>query len=606
MVAVDTFRARAVERGPGTPIGAKLRLRGPVRTDGTARVKLPAQQLHLRAPAISGGNVNVTVPSGDTFWDGLDNANVADALKTDVTAAINAYLLALPNGSTVTWKPGVYRIDGTILQYQRHFFTHIGTGVTLRQPVHGTINDGIIFGGTHFRSPSCRFTARMVGATLEAASTAIIPAGTTITAIEDVHTVTLSQTCTNGHVAAAELNADVAGGRNRYFFDFSLGNDFILRDFTAIGANPAAGTGDEAFDVRYEAQHFVVSNGADNVEADNCTVTDIYGDFVYFTTYRGVGTNLSLGGWIHDCTFDRNGRQGCSLQGVDGFRFNNNTVSNSRRSMFDFEPNGENQINRNVEIDHNEFNAHRLLFIAASGGTRHTEQSFINIHHNTGTSPFNVEWHGQPYVDAATTAALPACTYSAVGTPRLTANANGALPAQDGQTLDDDERLLVKNQVLSQHDGPYLVLDKGSVSTPWILQRATDFSSANTLFEGSFLYVLTGSVNANSGYKLHIAGPMVLGTTPQAWSHMPGTGIGTGPWAMTRHHWNFDDNETTASFGNAANCLMQMRYVRDVHATGNTHPLQDSGMVLIDFNKCKGTNVVSGNTVAPGGQSRVH
>lgn len=613
----DSFRARAFERGPGTPIGAQLRLANVSRSDGRITVTIPARQLQLLGPVVSGGNMTVTVPSGDTFWDTLDNRNVPDAQKADAAAPIQAYLESLPNGSTVVWKPGVYRLDKEITQLQRHFFTHIGTGVTIRHPAHGTIRDGRITGGVHLHSPSCTFTARMVGATIEAGSTATIPAGTTITAIEDAHTVTLSQTCTNTlptdpPITTVDINKALStlgnfNGRNRYFFDFQLGNDFRVTGFTAIGSNPFAGQQDAAFDGRYEAQHFVVSNAADNVEVDNNTVSGIYGDYVYFTTYLGVGNNLSVGGRVHDNTFISNGRQNCSLQGVDDFRYYNNDVQQSRRSMFDMEPNGENQINRNVEIDHNAFGPHRLLFMAASGGTPHTIQEDINIHDNTSTSAYSIEWHCQPYADVATTGVLPACTYSGAGTPTLTANANGAFPNIDGQGVGQFDRVLVKNQVLTQHDGPYRLLIVGDASTPWKLQRCDDFASANTLFDGSFIYILTGTANADSGYKLHVTGTFVLGTTPQSWTHMPGTGLGTGPWAMTRKRLHFDNNTTTAVGGNSlTDCVLEMLYVSDVHATGNTQPLQNTGTVLADLNKCKGTNVVSGNTVPPGGQVRIH
>lgn len=63
-------------------------------------------------------------------------------------------------------------------------------------------------------------------------------------------------------------------------------------------------------------------------------------------------------------------------------------------------------------------------------------------------------------VRAATTAALPAVTYAngtgGVGAT-LTADANGALPAQDGVTLVVNDRLLVKDQAAQLQNGIYIL-----------------------------------------------------------------------------------------------------------------------------------------------------
>lgn len=85
---------------------------------------------------------------------------------------------------------------------------------------------------------------------------------------------------------------------------------------------------------------------------------------------------------------------------------------------------------------------------------------------------------------SATTAALPANTYNngtaGVGAT-LTANANGALPAQDGVTLVVGNRLLVKNEATSANNGIYVVSDAGSGGTPYILTRSTDANTAVSL-----------------------------------------------------------------------------------------------------------------------------
>lgn len=87
-------------------------------------------------------------------------------------------------------------------------------------------------------------------------------------------------------------------------------------------------------------------------------------------------------------------------------------------------------------------------------------------------------------VDAATTAALPAVTYNA-GAGTLTADANGALAAQDGVTLAAGDSLLVKNQASTFQDGIYDVTDAGGAGTPFILTRRADSSTATELTDAA-------------------------------------------------------------------------------------------------------------------------
>lgn len=126
-------------------------------------------------------------------------------------------------------------------------------------------------------------------------------------------------------------------------------------------------------------------------------------------------------------------------------------------------------------------------------------------------------------VRAATAAALPAVTYnngaSGVGAT-LTANANGALAAQDGVTLIVGNRLLVKNQVAALQNGIYTVTDLGSAGTPFILTRATDQdgSPASEVSGGNFTFVEAGTTQSGSGWSLIWDGNVVIGTDPLNWS----------------------------------------------------------------------------------------
>lgn len=119
-------------------------------------------------------------------------------------------------------------------------------------------------------------------------------------------------------------------------------------------------------------------------------------------------------------------------------------------------------------------------------------------------------------VVAATTAALPACTYnngtSGVGAT-LTGNANGALAAQDGITLTADQRLLVKNQASALQNGVYTVTTVGDGSSQFVLTRATDLDSSGELLGAPFFMVESGTDNGAHGFVCSNAGTLTMGTT---------------------------------------------------------------------------------------------
>lgn len=123
---------------------------------------------------------------------------------------------------------------------------------------------------------------------------------------------------------------------------------------------------------------------------------------------------------------------------------------------------------------------------------------------------------------AATTAALPAATYangtSGVGAT-LTANANGALPAQDGVSLSVGDRLFVKDQITggtpaAHANGIYTVTSLGSGAAPWVLTRVIDADTAVKLSDSCIVTVeSTASLTKGSVWELSTANPITVGTT---------------------------------------------------------------------------------------------
>jgi hypothetical protein len=114
----------------------------------------------------------------------------------------------------------------------------------------------------------------------------------------------------------------------------------------------------------------------------------------------------------------------------------------------------------------------------------------------------------------ATTAALTA-TYSngAAGVgAALTATSNGVLSV-DGATPSVSQRILVKNQTSTFQNGAYVVTQVGTVGTPFILTRATDYDQSAEMAAGDGFYVLSGSSNANTTWVQQTAAPITVGTT---------------------------------------------------------------------------------------------
>ncbi len=124
-----------------------------------------------------------------------------------------------------------------------------------------------------------------------------------------------------------------------------------------------------------------------------------------------------------------------------------------------------------------------------------------------------------PVARAATTAALPANTYTNNALPgggsagRLQANANGALAAQDGVSLVAGDLLLVLFEATGANNGLYVVTSLGSASSPYILDRAPHAQFPAQL-AGSEVVVAKGTVNSGSTWFLPLdSAGITMGTT---------------------------------------------------------------------------------------------
>ena len=119
-------------------------------------------------------------------------------------------------------------------------------------------------------------------------------------------------------------------------------------------------------------------------------------------------------------------------------------------------------------------------------------------------------------VQASTTAALPAVTYSngssGVGAT-LTKSSNGAIGSIDGYAVSLGDRILVKNQASALQNGIYEVTTLGSGSVAFVLTRPTDADTNTEIKYGKFVFVQNGLLNGGFGFiNTSPTNPIAIGT----------------------------------------------------------------------------------------------
>lgn len=84
----------------------------------------------------------------------------------------------------------------------------------------------------------------------------------------------------------------------------------------------------------------------------------------------------------------------------------------------------------------------------------------------------------------------------------LTNSSTQAALIIDGVTLAVGNRVLVKDQATVLQNGIYTVTNIGSVSTNWVLTRATDFDSPSQMVRGSVIEIISGTINSVTTWML--------------------------------------------------------------------------------------------------------
>ena len=141
---------------------------------------------------------------------------------------------------------------------------------------------------------------------------------------------------------------------------------------------------------------------------------------------------------------------------------------------------------------------------------------------------------------AATTANLNA-TYSngtsGVGATLTNAGTQAAFTT-DGVSPALNARILVKNQTTTSQNGIYTLSTVGTVSTNWVLTRATDFDTAAEIAGGDFTFVDAGSTLANTGWVC-VDEVTTVGTDPVVFQQFSGAGTYTASTGVLLTGTNF-------------------------------------------------------------------
>jgi hypothetical protein len=141
-------------------------------------------------------------------------------------------------------------------------------------------------------------------------------------------------------------------------------------------------------------------------------------------------------------------------------------------------------------------------------------------------------------VKAASTTALTV-TYSngssGVGATLTNAGTQAALTL-DSIALSVADRVLIKNQASALQNGVYTVTTVGTVSTNWVLTRATDFdnSPGTEVGPGVFFFVEQGTTQADNGYVITSDAAITIGTTAIDFVQFSGAGQITAGDGLTK------------------------------------------------------------------------
>lgn len=116
-----------------------------------------------------------------------------------------------------------------------------------------------------------------------------------------------------------------------------------------------------------------------------------------------------------------------------------------------------------------------------------------------------------------------------------------ALTTLDGYTLQNGDRVLVKNEATQANNGIYTWATGGTVLT-----RATDFDTAAEIASGDFTFISNGTSYGDTGW-VQIESVTTIGTDPIVWQQFSGAGTYTAGTGLTLTGSQFSITNTGVS-----------------------------------------------------------
>lgn len=274
------------------------------------------------APAPEPSDVH-TPPSG-----------ITDDCTQDETAALNAWLQALPDHATAQLAAdGCYRAEHTVQIKDKTGVTIDGNGATLRRTqVTDQAN----------RYPKSNSHLRVVNSS--------------------------DTTVTNLRVEGTNDGRDLGGS----ILDAN-GTSRAVHCYTQYGFT--------CYTVALEFEHGIDLRGAPNAMISGVTVDAVWGDGAYVSGGDQFASATSSGSTLTGVTVSRNGRQGIAIVRSSNVLIDGADIQSSRRAGIDIEPDTAGEVIRDIEIRNS--TVHSWLLAFASGGRGNV--SDVYIHHNTVT-----------------------------------------------------------------------------------------------------------------------------------------------------------------------------------------------------------------------------
>jgi hypothetical protein len=153
-------------------------------------------------------------------------------------------------------------------------------------------------------------------------------------------------------------------------------------NMTVKGANPKAGTGDEAFQARRQWEAAWEISGSEQVTLSSVQAYDVFGDFVTIEPeWVRPNWHTPRGITIQNSRFERNGRSGIAITGAEGVTIKNNYIGQVRHALLNLETQVPTLPIDNVRFTGNRTGPVRLVWMS-NGGICNTGVSNIYVADN--------------------------------------------------------------------------------------------------------------------------------------------------------------------------------------------------------------------------------